>query len=102
MTHNYRMTFDQSIEQSATEFHLLRERAEDQAAFDQAVESMRTERWTCNVKTGTTRNRDGVMAQFIAYDWADTYAANPAHVFYDYFRGALLNKYSRILRGLEA
>jgi hypothetical protein len=97
-----RLTFDQAIEQSATEFHLLRERAENKTAFDQAVERMRTERWTCNVKTGATRNRDGIMAKFTAYDWSDNYAERPETIFNDYFAGSLMNKYSRLMRGLDA
>lgn len=96
-----RITFQQAIERSGTEFHLLRERAENPAAFDQAVERMISERFACDTASGTTRNRDGVQAQFVAYDWANDYEKHPNFVFYDFFRGFLLNKYSRILRGLD-
>lgn len=95
------MTFDQSIQHSATEFYLLRERAENQTAFDQAVEWMRNMKFRADIAKGYTRNRDGVAAFWPSYDWAAQYAEHPHFVFYDFFRGHLMNKYSRLLRGLE-
>lgn len=95
-----KITFNQSIDLSAHEFSLLRQRAEDKRAFDQACEQMRKERYTADTKTGITKNRSGVVGQFVSYDWAVDYEANPHFVFFDFFRGHLLNKYSRIIRGV--
>lgn len=96
-----RTTFDQALDLSATEVHLLRARADDPDAFDRAMARMRAERWSCDTRTGVTRNRDGVQAYFSAYDWGAEYAAHPQFIFNDYFRGPLLNKYSRIVRGVD-
>ena len=95
-----RITFDQACERSGGEFEALRGSAPSLEAFDQATESMRAQRWSCDTNSGTTRNREGVQAQFVCYDWGETYEAFPSHVFYDFFRGSLLNKVSRIQRGL--
>ena len=96
-----RVTFDQALALSATEFHLLRERAAQRDAFDRAVERMRAERWACDPSTGTVRNRGGVRAQFTAYDWGAEYVAHPHFIFYDFFRPHLMNTYSRIVRGID-
>jgi len=95
------MTFDQSIQHSATEFYLLRKRAENQTAFDQAVEWMRSMKFRADLEKGYTRNRDGVAAFWRSYDWAARYTEYPNFVFQDFFRGHLMNKYSRLLRGLD-
>jgi hypothetical protein len=96
-----KLTFDQAAEHAATEFYTLRQRATHPEAFDCAVESMRAERHVADTATGTVRNRDGFVSAFTGYDWAAQYDDTPNHVFYDFFRGALMNKYSRILRGLN-
>jgi hypothetical protein len=96
-----RVTFDQAIELSATEFYLLRRRAEVPEAFTCAMEAMRVGGYVADTVKGTVCNRDGVVSLFDPYDWGETYDDMPHHVFYDFFRGLLLNKYSRILRGME-
>ena len=95
------MNFNQSLQHSATEFYLLRQRAEYPPTFDKAVEWMHNKRFRADLKRGCVRNVDGVQSQFVGYDWADHYVDHPSHVFYDFFRGFLLNKYSRMVRGLE-
>ena len=95
------MTFDESTQRSATEFHLLRERAENKTLFDQAVEWMQRNKFRADLKRGCVRSVDGVQSQFVGYDWAHQYAEHPHFVFYDFFRGFLLNKYSRMVRGLD-
>lgn len=95
-----RVTFDQACERSGGMFESLRASAPDPEHFDRATASMRKQGWNCDLATGTTRNRDGVQAQFVTYDWAPSYDANPEHVFYDFFCGPLLNKVSRLQRGL--
>lgn len=96
-----KITFEQSIEQSATEFYLLRQRAIDVDAFDRATEAMRAERYVVDITKGIVRNRNGFVSSFTNYDWAHEYGAAPHFVFYDFFRGLLLNKYDRNLRGLN-
>jgi hypothetical protein len=95
-----RVTFDQACERASGEFEALRARAANAQQFEQAVSSMRRERFVCDTATGTTRSRDGVQGQFTSYDWGSRYDAYPNHVFYDFFSGFLLNKVSRIERGL--
>lgn len=95
-----KISFGKACELSATEFYLLRERAENPASFDLAAQQMMDEGWTCDTAKGTTRNNHGVQAHFVGYDWGAEYDAHPHFVFYDFFRGHLLNKYSRVLRGV--
>ena len=95
------MTFNDAASASATEFYLLRERADSQYLFDKAVEWMDKMKFRADIKRGYTRNRDGVVAFWPNYDWAHQYVEHPHFVFHDFFRGHLLNKYSRLLRGLD-
>jgi len=95
-------TFDDSIKNSAIEFHLLRERAENKTLFDQAVEWMRNMRFKADIAKGRTLSRNGEIARFINYDWSDEYNQNPHFVFHDFFKPHLLNKYSRFVRGVDA
>lgn len=95
------MKFSDAAIHSATELHLLRERAENKALFDKAVEWMNRMKFRADIKRGCTRNMHGVAAQFGNYDWAQEYVDHPHFVFYDFFSGHLLNKYSRLLRGLD-
>lgn len=95
------MNFNDAASHSATELHLLRERAENQFLFDKAVEWMDRMRFRADLKRGCTRNKHGVVAQYNNYDWAQQYVDHPHFVFHDFFRGHLLNKYSRLLRGLD-
>lgn len=96
------ITFEEACDLSRQEIAELRAYTQDKALFDQAMESMRKQRWTCDLQAGTTRNTEGVQAQFKQYDWAPHYEAHPDHIFYDFFRGILLNKVSRLDRGLSA
>lgn len=95
------MNFNDSASHSATEFYLLRQRAENQYLFDKAVEWMGRMKFRADIKRGCVRNVNGVQSQFVNYDWAHHYEDAPNLVFGDFFRGILLNKYSRLLRGLE-
>jgi hypothetical protein len=94
-----KMTFQESIEKSATEFYLLRQRAENKAVFDKAVEWMTKNSFVCDLSKGSVKSKQGFISQFTAYDWEHEYEINPHFVFYDFFRGPLLTKYQRILRG---
>lgn len=96
-----KVSFDKACAMAASEVAQLRAQAADKRLFDLAVENMRAQRWVCNTRTGTTRNVEGVQGQFVAYDWEATYNKFPDHVFYDFFRGHLLNKVSRLARGLS-
>ena len=67
----------------------------------QAVEHWNRRKLTANIDTGTVRDRDGVVAQFTAYDWADNYTENPSHIYFDFFASVVRNSADRIRRGLE-
>jgi hypothetical protein len=94
-----KMTFQESIKKSSTEFYLLRQRAENEALFDQAVEWMTKNSFVCDLSKGSVKSKEGFVSQFTNYDWAHEYETNPHFIFYDFFRGPLLVKYSRLLRG---
>ena len=96
-----KITFDAAIDLARDEFDSLRDGVEDKAAFDRAVDWMCESRFTANLDTGTIRNRDGVRAQFVTYDWAGSYTQHPEHIFFDFFRGDLMNKYTRLVRGID-
>ena len=96
-----KITFDAAIDLARDEFDTLRNSVGDKTAFDRAVDWMRKSRFTANLDTGTVRNRDGVRSQFLTYDWADNYAIHPEHIFFDFFRGELMNKYTRFVRGID-
>jgi len=95
------ISFSDACSHSATEFYLLRERAENQYLFDRAVEWMDRMRFRADIKLGIARNKDGVVSRFANYDWSQQYKDHPNSVFFDFFRPFLLNKYSRLLRGLD-
>lgn len=94
------ITFEEACDLSRQEIAELRAYTPDKALFDRAMDRMRKQRWSCDLKTGTTRNLEGVQTQFKQYDWALHYEAHPDHIFYDFFRGTLLNKVSRLQRDL--
>ncbi len=95
------VTFEQSINLSSTEFYLLRERAENKTIFDQAVQWMISNKFKCNVELGTVHNKQGFVSSFSAYDWADDYKEQPSLIFYDFFRGCLLNKYIKLIKHIS-
>ena len=94
-------TFDRAVDLARNEFDSLRDGVEDKAAFDKSVAWMRACRFSANLETGTTRNQNGVVANFLAYDWANSYTQHPERIFFDFFRGALMNKYTRLVRGID-
>lgn len=97
------VTFEQSTKHSAYEFLALKQRAEYPELFDCAVNRMLSENWKANIKTGVTRNRSGVMSYFPNYNGLEDYAEYKNYsnlIFYDFFRGFLMNYYSRLVRGI--
>lgn len=97
----HRVSFDEACAAASAQFEALRQSAGSSQLFERAVEFMRAERWCCDLRTGTTYNRDGWQARFLDYDWSARYFENPSEVFFDFFRGPLANQYSRLQRGLE-
>lgn len=95
-----RISFKDSLYHSAHEIAFLRNSVERKDVFDKAVESMVKEKFIADTDKGTTRNVNGVVGQFINYDWANEYE-HLNLVFYDFFRPHLMNKYFRMLRGLD-
>lgn len=69
--------------------------------FNKALAHHEKRQLVANLETGTTRDRDGVRSQFTAYDWADTYKADPGAIYFDFFRPAISNSCDRMRRGLE-
>lgn len=70
--------------------------------FEQAVEHHRRRGLTADVKKGTTRDKDGQNSVYPGYDWADRYTTHKGHIWFDFFRGFVVNSASRLSRGLEA
>ena len=96
-----RVTFQESLDLSACEVYSLRQRAEDKAKFDLAIEWTIKQNFVANILTGTVRNKSGQYSQYVSYDWSSVYVENPTFIFHDFFMGALLNKYSRLIRGID-
>ena len=95
------ITFDRAVDLARNEFDSLRDGVEDKVAFDKSVAWMRACRFSANLETGTTHSQNGVESQFLTYDWASNYTQHPEHIFFDFFRGSLMNKYSRFVRGID-
>ena len=95
------VSFTDACSRAAEEFNLQRERAENKYLFDKAVDWMERMKYRADIKRGIVRDEDGVVKRFAEYDWSHQYEENPHHVFYDFFLGDLLNKYGRLLRGVD-
>jgi hypothetical protein len=96
-----KVKFSEAVDKARDEFDSLRSAAENKELFDKAADYMKKQDFVCDLSLGSVKAKKGWQAQFVNYDWADNYIANPDHVFYDYFRGILMNKYSRYLREID-
>jgi hypothetical protein len=96
-----KVTFKQSIEYSATEFYMLRQRAENKDLFDKAVDWCVNQKFICDLKMGSVKSKEGFFSQFVNYDWSKMYDDAPNSIFHDFFKSPLLTRYQRLLRGLE-
>lgn len=54
-----------------------------------------------DIDKGEVRNKNGFVSQFVYYDWSQHYKDALNLVFFDFFRGVVLNSVSRMNRGLE-
>lgn len=71
-------------------------------AFDIAFAHWCARRLSADTDTGTVRDREGIKSRFLDYGtMADHYAAQPSHVWHDFFAPVLLNSCSRLHRGLK-
>lgn len=93
------VTLQQAAEIVAAEVSELR--ATHGAVFDQAMAYHAGRKLRADIATGVTRDCDGWKSGFVNYDWSDNYTKNPEHIFFDFFRGFILNSVSRINRGLK-
>ena len=67
--------------------------------FDKALAHHEKRGLVADIDAGTTRDRDGIRSQFTAYDWSDTYKADPGAIYFDFFRPAICNSCDRTRRG---
>ena len=101
MTQRKRITFEEAADLARRQVQELTDRAQHPDAMAQAM------RWAhktlrADTHTGTTYEGRSVSGQFVAYDWAADYLAQPSSIFHDFFRPLLLNKYQRIVNGYDA
>lgn len=92
--------FEQAIEYSATEFYMLRQRAENKDLFDKAVNWCVNQKFVCDIDKGSVKSKDGFFSQYVNYDWGDIYEHRNC-IFHDFFKSPLLTRYQRLLRGTE-
>ena len=99
-----RMTLSQACEHAGTAVHMDRQKADEQfgaGLFDKAIEHHTKRGLSVDLTKGTTRDRAGLQSRFINYIGEQTYTDAPHFVWFDFFRGAVLNSCSRMARGLE-
>lgn len=96
-----KITFEQSINYAFDEVYALQNSVEDKEAFQKARQWMNAQAYSCDIAKGSTRSKEGNQSQFTGYNWAEHYETHKHHIFYDFFKGALMNKYSRIVRGID-
>lgn len=93
------MTLQQAMEHAATDVHCTRTKfGNDAWAFDKAVEYWQKRALRADLETGTAYYRDGWLAHFTGYDWADVYSDMPHAVFHDFFKGALCNSAAHLIQ----
>ena len=102
-----KVTYSQAVEHAATQFYMLRTSERKRwnftiEEFDAAHQWMLLQRFTFDTETGITRNRNGWQGAFVNWDKSKANYENfPSSIFFDIFRGALMNKCSRIHRGID-
>lgn len=71
-------------------------------AFDIAFAHWCARKLIADTNTGVVRDREGIKSRFLDYGtMADHYAAQPSHVWHDFFSPVLMNSCSRLHRGLK-
>lgn len=95
------ITFEQSTQHSAHEFGNLQDLAISPELFALAVRRMTSEKWRADIDNGVTLKGAEVAAKYVGYDWGDEYKQYPNLVFHDFFKGPLMNYYSRLFRGVD-
>jgi hypothetical protein len=71
--------------------------------FDRAIAHHAARQLRADVAAGVTRDREGIRARFVSWtpeDLAGHVDRRGAHVWFDFFRGHVLNSCSRMARGL--
>mgnify|MGYP007090126188 CR=1 FL=1 len=97
-----KITFDEALNNAHhTSLEDLHKKATDKTALKKALDWMQKNRFVADIDRGITRSCDGVQSQFCDYFWQSFYRESPHWIFYDYFMGIVLNKYSRIVRGID-
>lgn len=97
-----KITLDEALNYAYhTSLEDLHKKATDKTALNKALEWMRKNRFVADTERGITRSCDGIESQFSDYYWKEFYKESPHWIFYDYFMGIVLNKYSRFVRGID-
>jgi len=97
-----KITFDEALNYAYhTSLEDLHKKATDKTALNKVFAWMRKNRFVADIDRCITRSSDGIHSQFSNYTWQAFYKESPHWVFYDYFIGIVLNKYSRIVRGID-
>ena len=65
--------------------------------FDRAIAHHESRGLRATLGVGETRDRGGVCARFVG-----GHTCEPGHVWFDFFRGHIMNSVSRMARGLDA
>jgi hypothetical protein len=98
------VTLNEAMDAAATAVYVDRKKADQQfgvGLFDKAVAHHNNLGLRANISKGTTRNKRGQQSKYVNYDWAHVYEDAPHFIWYDFFRGVIMNSCSRMARGLE-
>ena len=76
------------------------DRANNPALYDAAVLHHTKLKLRADIKNGTTHNSTCWQSGFTSYDWAERYESFPEEIYYDFFRGAIMNSVFRLSEGL--
>lgn len=100
-----KITLRQAMEAAGTAVYLDRQKADAQfgpGLFDKAVAYHEKRNLRAYIESGTTWDRDGMRTRFVNYDGGGQYREAPHFVWFDFFRGTIMNSVSRLSRGLGA
>ena len=75
--------------------------AKNKELFEKAKIWMKSQSFVANIAQGSLSGKNGILSQFVSYDWIEFYIEHPEWVFFDYFKPVLMNKYDRLLRGVD-
>ena len=101
------VSLNKALADAATAVYMDRQKADAQygaGLFDRAIEHHVARNLRADTERGITRDRGGQCAAYVSWSGADAaaYIEAPHFVYFDFFRGHILNSVSRLSRGLSA